>query len=84
MKKFTEIGQFRNVVRAVKTNHDFKGIDENGNAIYLHTEQYPILRFRGEIIAISYNTLKNAEQSIAPTLFYRHYNFQMVRRSNVL
>lgn len=49
MKKFTEIGQFRNVIREVKTNHDYQGKDENGDAIYLHTSPYPVLKFRGTV-----------------------------------
>lgn len=49
MKKFTEIGQFRNVVREVKQHHDFQGIDENGDAIYLHDKPYPTLTFRGTV-----------------------------------
>ena len=36
MKKFTEIGQFRNVVKAVKSHHDYQGKDENGDTIYSH------------------------------------------------
>lgn len=47
MKKFTDIGQFRNVVRAVKSRHDYKGRDENDDPIYGHTTPYPTLKFRG-------------------------------------
>ena len=49
MKKFTDIGQFRNIVKAVKYSHDYQGKDDNGDAIYLHTEPYSTLRFRGTI-----------------------------------
>jgi len=49
MKKFTEIGQFRNIVKTVRINHDYKGHDGNGDAIYSHTEPYPVLRFRGTV-----------------------------------
>lgn len=49
MKKFTDIGQFREVIRAVKTNHDYKGKDDNGDAIYCHDSDYPILTFKGTV-----------------------------------
>ncbi len=49
MKKYPSIEQFRNVVKAVKTSHDFQGKDEEGNAIYAHTEPYPTLTFRGTV-----------------------------------
>ena len=49
MKSFTEIGQFRQVVREVKSHHDFTGKDENGDAIYSHTSPYPTLTFRGTV-----------------------------------
>lgn len=49
MKKFTEIEQFRNVIREVRTNHDYRGKDENGDAIYKHDQPYPVLTFRGTV-----------------------------------
>ena len=49
MKKFTEIGQFRNVVRKVRSHWDYIEKDENGDAIYCHTTPYPTLKFRGTI-----------------------------------
>lgn len=49
MKKFTDIGQFRNVIRAVKSYHDYVGNDENGDPIYRHESPYPTLKFRGTI-----------------------------------
>jgi hypothetical protein len=49
MKKFTDIEQFRNVIRAVKTHADYKGKDDNGEAIYLHDQPYPTLSFRGTV-----------------------------------
>ena len=49
MKKFTEIGQFREVIRAVRSNHDYQGKDENGDAIYGHMSPYPVLKFRGTV-----------------------------------
>jgi len=49
MKKFTDIGQFRNVVRAVKSHHDYVGKDENDSPIYRHETPYPTLKFRGTV-----------------------------------
>lgn len=49
MDKFTDIGQFRNVIRTIKTNHDFKGLDENKEPIYLHDSKYPVITFRGTV-----------------------------------
>lgn len=49
MKKYSSIEQFRNVIREVKTRHDYKGKDENGNAIYHHTDNYPTLKFKGTV-----------------------------------
>jgi len=47
--KFPKIRQFRDVVKHVKSKTDFKGVDENGHAIYEHTEQYPTIRFDGTV-----------------------------------
>jgi len=49
MKKFTDINQFRNVIREVKSHHDYFGNDENGDAIYRHTTPYPKYKFRGTV-----------------------------------
>jgi hypothetical protein len=49
MLKFTEIGQLRNVIKEVRTNHDYQGKDENGDAIYAHESPYPTLTFRGTV-----------------------------------
>lgn len=49
MKKFTEIGQFRQVVTEVRSHWDYSGRDENGDAKYNHTSPYPTLRFRGTV-----------------------------------
>lgn len=49
MKKFPSIEQFRNVIRNVKAIHDYKGKDEFDNPLYLHTEDYPILKFQGTV-----------------------------------
>lgn len=47
MKKYTDIPQFRDVVREVKLHHDYNGKDDNGNATYLHKTPYPTLKFKG-------------------------------------
>jgi hypothetical protein len=49
MKKFPSIEQFRNVVRSVREHHDYKGKDENGSPIYVHTEPYPKIIFNGTV-----------------------------------
>lgn len=49
MKKFPSIEQFRSVVRTVKTQHDYQGKDENGEAIYQHLSNYPTLKFQGTV-----------------------------------
>ena len=49
MKKYPSIEQFRSVIRTVRTQHDYRGKDENGDAIYQHTSDYPTLRFTGTI-----------------------------------
>lgn len=49
MKKFHSIDQFRQVVRTVRTRHDFKGVDEEGKAIYNHTSPYPTIKFHGTV-----------------------------------
>jgi len=49
MKKYPSIEQFRNVIRNVKAIHDYKGKDEEGKAIYQHTENYPTLKFEGTV-----------------------------------
>jgi RNA ligase len=48
MKRFGSIEQFRNVVKQVRLQHDFKGI-ENESPIYNHTSDYPILKFSGTV-----------------------------------
>lgn len=49
MKKYPSIEQLRSVVRTVRTNHDYKGKDENGEAVYNHTGNYPTLKFKGTV-----------------------------------
>lgn len=49
MKKYSSIEQFRTIIKEVRMHFDFKGKDENGKAIYQHTENYPTLKFRGTV-----------------------------------
>ena len=49
MKKYPSIGQFRNVIRAVKSRHDFKGKTEDGESLYYHDSPYPTLSFTGTV-----------------------------------
>lgn len=49
MKKYQSVEQFRSVIRKVKTNHDYQGKDENGEAIYSHATPYPKLKFKGTV-----------------------------------
>jgi len=49
MKKYPSIEQFRNVIRKVKESHDYQGKDAEGNSIYSHKENYPVLKFKGTV-----------------------------------
>lgn len=49
MKPFPSIDQFRQVVREVKSHHDYTGKDEQGNAAYLHSTPYPKILFTGTV-----------------------------------
>jgi len=45
--KFPKIGQFNQAVRNVKSAHDFKGVDDDGKAIYVHDSDYPTVKYIG-------------------------------------
>jgi|SRR5271157_271706 len=49
MISFTDIGQFREVIRGVKYDTDYRGKDESGSPIYVHDCPYPMLTFRGTV-----------------------------------
>lgn len=49
MKKYPSIEQFRNVIRTVKSNHDYQGKDEEDAPIYQHLSAYPTLTFKGTV-----------------------------------
>lgn len=49
MIKYPSIEQFRNIIRELRFNHDYKGKDELDQPIYQHTEPYPTLVFNGTV-----------------------------------
>lgn len=49
MIKFPSIEQYRNIIREVKTNHDYQGKDESGQPVYQHLSPYPVLDFVGTV-----------------------------------
>ena len=49
MLKYPSIEQFRNIIKTVRSNHDYKGKDNDGNTIYNHDSPYPILTFKGTV-----------------------------------
>lgn len=78
MEKFTNIKQFRNVIREVKTNHDYVGSDENNNPIYKHTTPYPVLTFRGTV------KLHGTNAGITATKTADGIEYQFQSRENIL
>ena len=69
MKKFTEIGQFGQMIGNIRSHHDYHGKDENGDNIYLHQTPYPAIRFRA--------TVKNHGTNAGIALYKDgHYEFQ--------
>jgi hypothetical protein len=62
MIKFPSIEQFRTVVSNINRHYNFKGLDENGEAIYDPSMPKPKLTFKGTVklhgtnAAVSYNT----------------------------
>lgn len=49
MIKFPSIDQFRQIIREVKTNHDYQGKSEDGSPIYQHNSPYPVIEFTGTV-----------------------------------
>ena len=72
MIKYTDIGQFREVIRQVKHDTDYKGKNEDGSPIYLHNVPYPALKFRGTV------KLHGTNSSIAK--YKDRYEFQSRER----
>lgn len=75
MKSFTEIGQFRNVVREVRSNADYQGRDTNGDPVYNHSKPYPTLTFRGTV------KLHGSNSAICK---YSDNRFEFQSRENIL
>jgi len=48
-KAFPKIGQFAGVVKHIRQQHDFQGLDEDGKAIIQHLTDYPVLKFIGTV-----------------------------------
>jgi len=48
-KRFPKIRQFADVIRHVKQQHDFQGLDEEGKPIYRHVSPYPVLNYSGTV-----------------------------------
>src|SRR6187402_1721795 len=72
MIKYPSIEQFRNVIRAVKTKHDFQGKDDEGSPIYQHLSDYPTLTFKG--------TIKLHGTNAAVVKYKNHIEFQSRER----
>jgi CxxC motif-containing protein len=86
MKTFTEINQFRNVIREVKSHWDYQGKDNNGNTIYLHDKPYPTLKFRGTVknhgtnsAIVKYKNWDNDDNLLVPM-----YKYEFQSRERVL
>ena len=47
--RFSDIGQFRNVVRNIQQSATYIGTDENGNAMYDNTVKLPTITFTGTV-----------------------------------
>jgi hypothetical protein len=75
MKKFPSIEQFRNVIHHIRENHDFKGKDEAGTAIRIHTSPYPTITFSGTVKLHGTN---------AGIVLYKDEHIEYQSRENVL
>ena len=49
MKKYPSIERFRNIIKDIRTKHDYVGKDEEGNTLLKHSSPYPVLNFKGTI-----------------------------------
>jgi hypothetical protein len=77
-QSFTDIGQFREVIRQVKHDTDYKGKNEAGEPIFLHDKPYPTLKFRGTVKLHGTNSsiVKYKEKNE----FHDEYEFQSRER----
>ena len=48
MKKYPSIEQFRNIIKKVRLQHDYQGV-ENDEPVYHHKTPYPVLKFKGTV-----------------------------------
>jgi len=49
LTKFTKIGQYRNVIKAITDRAKYKGQDENDNPIYDESAEMPVVAFKGTV-----------------------------------
>lgn len=47
--KMPSIERFNNVVNNISRQHNFVGLDENGDAIYDHSKPKPVIKFKGTV-----------------------------------
>lgn len=67
MYKYPKIGQFRNVVKAIKSQWCFQRLDDDGSPVYLpeHSVDFPTITFEGQVklhgtnAAIGYDKLND-------------------------
>ena len=78
MEKFTDIGLFRNLIYEVRSNWDYRGNDENGDAIYEHMSPYPTILFRGTV------KIHGTNGSISATKNGNSIDYKFHSRENVL
>jgi hypothetical protein len=74
-KKFTDIKQYKDVIREIRSSHDYQGKDENGNVIYSHLTPYPSISWRC--------TIKN-HGSNAGIVLYKDGTYEFQSRERVL
>ena len=75
LKKYPSIGQFRHTIKEVRERHDFAEVDENGDAVYRHLTDYPVLQFQGTVKLHGCN---------AGIIRYRNGTYQFQSRERIL
>ena len=61
MSKFTDIGQFRSVIKNIINQARFEGVDDNGEPIFNRTAECPVVTFKGTVklhgsnLGVAYN-----------------------------
>jgi len=81
MNSFTDIGQFRNVVKAVREHHDYQGRDASNKPFFQHLSSYPTLTFRGTV------KLNGTNSGIVKKIIAKDpltYSFDFESRENIL